>query len=338
MVGGKTSDTLGPQWLAHRYDETTDQVRFVDYDRAARAAVPFLTDQYLPAKPFRAETRASARQLAPATAPIHFVFHSGFCCSTLLASCFDQPGLATTFSEPMLLNDIIGWRKRGARPADVGQLLDQSLALLARPFAGDAAAIVKPSTVVNGLAMAMLRLRPESSAILIHAPLRDFLISIAKKGIDGRLWARELFLAMRREGLTQRLGFDDEAYFGQTDLQIAASAWLGQQQLFTDLVAAYPGRVRTIDSDRFLGAPADTIRAAAALFGLELTDARIEAALSGTMQRNSKDGAAFGRAAREAEYAAALAAHEDEINKVDAWAQAVAKAAGIAIHLGRPLL
>ena len=34
----------------------------------------------------------------------------------------------------------------------------------------------------------------------MYAPLEDLLISIAKKGFDGRLWGRELFLAMRREG------------------------------------------------------------------------------------------------------------------------------------------
>lgn len=337
-MGVETRETLGPQWLAHRYDESTDQIRFVDYDRTTRDAVPFLIDQHLPAKPFQAEPRTAARQLAPATSPIHFVFHSGFCCSTLLAKCIDQPGLATSFSEPMILNDVVGWRKRGATPAAVGQLLDDSLAMLARPFAGDAAAIVKPSTVVNGLAKAILRLRPKSTAVLIHAPLRDFLISLAKKGLDGRLWARDLFLAMRREGLTQRLGFDDEAFFGQTDMQIAACAWLGQQALFADLAEAYPDRVRTIDSDRFLDAPADAIRATARLFGLDLTDDQLDRALSGPMTRNSKDGTAFGRAAREADYAAALAAHEDEITKVDSWAKAVAKTAGIALKLNQPLV
>ena len=337
-MGAETKGGLGPQWLAHRYDESTDQIRFVEFDRATRSSVPFLIDQHLPAKPFRAESRDSARRLAPATAPLHFVFHSGFCCSTLLAGCFDQPGLATVFSEPMILNDVVGWRKRGANPAAVGRLLDDSLSLLARPFEGDSVAIAKPSTVANGLAKAMLKLRPGSSAILIHAPLRDFLISIAKKGLDGRVWTRDLFMAMRREGLTQRLGFDDEAFFGQTDLQIAAGTWLGQQALFAELAEAFPERVRTIDSSRFLDAPADTIRAASRLFGLELTDGQLDGALSGPMKRNSKDGAAFGREAREADYATALAAHEDEVAKVDVWAQAVAKAAGIALKLEHPLL
>jgi hypothetical protein len=217
-------------------------------------------------------------------------------------------------------------------------LLDDSLTLLSRPFDGDQAAIVKPSTVVNGLAMAMLQLRPESAATLMHAPLRDFLTSIAKKGIDGRLWVRELFLSMRTESRVQRLGFSDEQFFGQTDLQIAASAWLGQQAIFAELVRAFPNRVRTIDSQRFLDEPAATLRAAASLFDIELSDAQIDYALSGPMQRNSKDGTTYDRADRDADYAGAAATYADEISKVETWAIVVAQTAGIPLELSSSLI
>ena len=333
-----TGKALGPEWVAHRYDETTDQIRFVDYERPVRKGIPFLTDQYLPARPFRALSRDEARAAAPATAPIHFIYHSGFCCSTLLAACFDQPGLATRMSEPMILNDIVGWRKRGAAPAAVGSLLNDALGFLARPFAGDLAAIVKPSTLLNGLAPAMLRLRPDARAILIHAPLRDFLVSIAKKGLDGRLWARELFISMRREGLTRNLGFDDEAFFGQTDLQIAACDWLGQQALFTDLANNYPDRVRTIDSDAFLERPEDTLRAAGALFDLPLSDTQVDAARTGPLRRNSKDQSDYSDEARRTEYSTALQAHGDEVDKVEVWTAEVARVAGIRLQLPAPLL
>jgi hypothetical protein len=333
-----TEPTLAPEWLAHRYDETTDQIRFVDYDRATRASVPFLIDQYLPAKPFKALDRQQARQAAPATAPVHFIFHSGFCCSTLLADCFDQPGLATPFSEPMILNDLVGWRKRGAAPAAVGTALDDALAMLARPFEGDLVSIVKPSTIVNGLASAMMRLRPESKAIFIHAPVADFITSIAKKGLDGRLWARELFLGMRREGLTQRLGFDDPDFFGQTDLQIAACAWLGQQVLFADIANLYPDRLQSVSSDQFLAAPEQAIRAAADLFGLAISDEQTDAALAGPMQRNSKDRTRFSAADRTADYDRARAAYGDEIDKVAVWAVEVAKSAGVPLTPAKPLM
>ena len=113
---------LGPKSLAHRFDESANAIRFVDYDRETRASVPFLTDTYLPAKPLRAEPRTEARAMAPAAAPFHFVFHSAFCCWTLFAQCSGQPGLARTFREPMILNDVSGWRKRGALTADAGKL------------------------------------------------------------------------------------------------------------------------------------------------------------------------------------------------------------------------
>lgn len=336
-LGSEVGESLPPQWLAHRFDETRNEIRFVNYDRETRSSVPFLTDEYLPHVPYRAEPRAAARQLAAESAPVQFVFHSGFCCSTLFASCFDQPGLATTFSEPMILNDVVGWRKRGAAPADVGRLLEDALALLARPFEGDLAAIIKPSTIVNSLGAAMLSLRPESHAIVMYAPLEDFLASIAKKGIDGRLWVRELFLNMRREALVDALGFNDEQYFGQTDLQIAAIAWLGQQRLFQQLAGRFQDRVRSLDSKTFLDGPRTSLEAAGRFLGLELSPAELEAAERDRLSRNSKDGKPYSRSARQAEYRAANAAYGDEIRKVAAWARAAASAAGVALEPGNSL-
>jgi hypothetical protein len=333
-----TGAALTADWLAHRFDEQSDTIRFAPYDRSTRASVPFLIDQHLPPREFRALPRQQARVAAPASAPVHYIFHSAFCCSTLLAACFDRPGLATSFSEPMLLNDVVGWRRRGGPPAAVGQLLDDSLALLARPFEGDQAAILKPSNVVNGLAGAMMQLRPQARAILIHAPLGEFLTSIAKKGLDGRLWVRELFIGFRKEGLVQGLGFDDEAFFGQTDLQIAAAGWLAQQALFERLILSFPGRVRSIDSQAFLADPLEALRKAAALLGIDAGPADLQAVEEEVLRRNSKDGSAYGSEARQLDYAAALAAHGDEIGKVAKWAEAVADAAGIRMNLSAPLL
>ena len=324
---------LGPEWLAHRFDEATNQIRFVDYDRKTRSSVPFLIDTYLPEKPFRAEPRANALKLAGPAAPIHFIFHSGFCCSTLFANCLDQPGLASAFSEPMILNDATGWRRRGAPPAEVGRLLDDALSLLARPFAGDQAAVIKPSTIINGLAPAIMRIRTGARAIVMYAPLQEFLTSIAKKGLDGRLWARELFIGMRKEGLVERLGFSDEQYFGQTDLQTAAIAWLGQQSLFADLLGNYPDRVRSLDSKNFLDRPPAAIKAAASLFELKVEPEQLDKVGTEILSRNSKDGKPFARSDREAEYSSARSAYGEEIEKVSTWAAAVADAAGIPARL-----
>lgn len=328
---------LGAEWLAHRFDEATGTIRFVDYDRQTRAAVPFLTDDHLPRRDFRSMTRDEARAIGQ-TAPVHFIFHSGFCCSTLLAACLDRPGLASGLSEPVILNDIVGWRMRGAPPEAIGPLLADALRLLGRPFPGDQAVVVKPSNVVNGLAAAMLAIQLQARAIVMHAPLEDFLTSIAKKGLDGRRWVRELFVKLRAEGRVQPLGFTDLDFLGQTDLQIAAMAWLAQQSLFGSLIAGAPDRVRVLDSAAFLAQPDAALARAAAHFGLTLDPAGLAQILVGPLQRNSKDGGRYTAADRAADYDTGRAAHGDEIAKVVLWAQEVARTVGIDTALGSPLI
>lgn len=331
---------LTPDWIAHRYDPGRDAIHLLRIDRATRNRITFLTQEHLPAGlETRALPRADALAAAPAPSAVHFIFHSAFCCSTLLAAAFDRPGLATSLKEPVILNDLIGWTRQRAHPPKVAEVLDHSLRLLARPFTPGEAVIVKPSNVVNSFARVTLMMRPEARAVLLYAPLRIFLTSVAKKGLDGRLWVRELFAGLRADGLVQRLGFDESAFFGQTDLQIAAAGWLAQHALFGDLVATF-GRARlaTLDSETLLARPREALAATAALYSLSLTGDATEEIVASVFGRDAKSGKAFGKAAREAEYRAAGGAHGDEIEKVAVWAEAVARTAGITLDPGAPLL
>jgi hypothetical protein len=76
------------------------------------------------------------------------------------------------------LNDIVGFRRRGAPPAAVAERLGDALDMLARPFDADLAVVVKPSNIFNALAPASLTMRPKSKAILVYAPLSVFLLSV----------------------------------------------------------------------------------------------------------------------------------------------------------------
>ena len=133
-------------------------------------------------------------------------------------------------------------------------------------------------------------------------------------------------------------GFSDEQFFGQTDLQIAAAAWLGQQRTFAQLIETCPDRVRSLGSESFLANPAETLTAASALFGVEMSQDHIKFARQNALTRNSKDGKPFAPGGRKAEYRAARAAYGDEIDKVRAWADAVADAAKIMTELPADLI
>ncbi|MGH6649627.1 MAG: hypothetical protein ACREB7_00710 [Sphingopyxis sp.] len=323
------------EWLAHRYDPGHDSFHLRAVGRDVRAAVPFLTDEHLggPGTPMIVR-RADCVAALPAPRPLHFLFHSAYCASTMLAQALDRPGVATSLSEPVLLNDMVGWRRRGADPRAHGRVMHDALALLGRGFDPGDAVVVKPSNIFNPLARGALTLRPDARAILLYAPLRPFLLSVARKGMWCRLWCRELLESYLADGFVQ-LGFEPRDYFRQSDLQVAAVGWLAQQQAFAALAAWAPDRIATLDSETLTADPAAAVFAAARHFGLAADAAHIAA--HPALARNSKSGAAFAPGERQRDLAAAEAAYGDEIEQVAGWAAAVAEQAAIPLTLPRAL-
>lgn len=323
-------------WLAHRYDPGHDAFHFRRVARAARQSVPFLTDLHLgeeesPVVLRRTECRAAVRG---DTRPLHFLFHSAYCASTMLVRALDRPGSATTLSEPVLLNDMVGWRRRGAEPRTHGRAMDDALAMLGRTFEPGEAVVVKPSNIFNPLARGALMLRPQARAILLYAPLRAFLLSVARKGMWCRLWCRELLESYLADGYVQ-LGFEPRDYFRQSDLQVAAVGWLAQQQAFAALIDWAPDRVASLDSETLTADPVAAVAAAMDHYGLPGDRADIGA--HPAIGRNSKSGTPFAAGERQRDLAAAETAYGEEIEQVAAWAEAVASQAAIPLDLPQPL-
>jgi hypothetical protein len=329
---------LPAEWLAHRYDPINDSVHFVRAHRGLRRSAPFLTDENLPGAnaPLVLGREESLARAKP-SARLHFIFHSAYCCSTLLSNALDREGVASTLKEPVVLNDLVGWRHRGGPPEKIAEVLDSSLTLLARPFGAAEAVVVKPSNVVNGLASAMLTIRPSAHALLLYAPLPIYLGSIAKKGLWGRRWVRDLLLKQLKEGFIS-FGFEAEDYMLQTDLQVAATGWLAQHQLFAGLAERWPERVRTLNSEVLLERPAEALEALALLFGLQVESGALSEIIEEVFSKNAKSGIEFGREDRLADQMSAAGAHADEIAKVLHWANAVAEKAGFSMKAPAPLL
>lgn len=329
-----------PAWLAHRYIAPGDRVRFRNVPREVHADAAFLTDEYLGGEgAYHDFSRIRAVEHAQA-GRLHFIFHSAFCASTLLVRALDRPGLAMGLSEPVILNDIVGMRRRRELyDRRVGELLDGALKLLARPWADGEAVVVKPSNIINPLAPGLLALRPESKALLLYTPLPLFIGSVARKGMWGRLWVRELLEGLLRDGIVD-LGFDAQALFRQTDLQCAAVGWLAQHQLFHGMVAKFGAeRVRTLDSEALLSRPAEALSALAVHYGLEISAEEARSIAGGhAFARHSKSGAPFSMVDRKAEQAEAASAHADEIAKVTEWIVKVAETAAVDLDLPAGLL
>lgn len=334
MTAAPAFDLNDAEWLAHRYVESDDAFRFIHLPRAAHGDHAFLIDPLLGERQTAPDVPAN-RLLSQPRGQLHFLFHSAFCGSTLLARALSVPGTAMGLSEPVVLNDMVGFRRRGAAPAAVARATDLALRLLGRPFAPGESIIVKPSNVFNPLAELALAIEGQAKALFLYAPLETFLISVARKGLQCRAWVRELLEGYLRDRYVD-LGFAPEDYFRMTDLQVAAVGWLAQHACFTHLAAKLPGRIASLDADRLNTEPVRTIAAVAAHLGLGL-DA--EAVVAGpAFQRNSKTGAAYSPEARSTDYAAARAAYGEEIAMVMTWARAVADNVGLKLDGPAPLL
>ncbi len=330
MTAAPAFDLKNAEWLAHRYVESEDAFRFIHLARGQHADQPFLIDTLMGTRPTAPDLPATALLEQP-RGRLHFLFHSAFCGSTLLTRALSVPGAAMGLSEPTVLNDVVGFRRRGAPPAAVARAADLSLRLLGRPFAPGEAVIVKPSNVVNPLAELLLAIECDAQALFLYAPLETFLVSVARKGLHCRAWVRELLEGYLHDRFID-LGFAPEDYFRLTDLQVAAVGWLAQHQFFTQLCAKLGNRLASLDADRLTSDPGAAIKAVGAHYRLTLDAATIAA--GSAFRRNSKTGEAYSPASRDADYAAARIAHGEEIAMVVTWAEAVA--ANVGLTLGGP--
>lgn len=332
-------DTIAhdPRWLPHRLSPAADALTFVRLERDDHRSVTFLEDQYFAGRfPPRTVAVAELLRVMPGTAPIaglDFVFHSSMALSTLAARLFDVPGVAMGLKEPVILNGLAA-RARAGRGDP--RLLGLILRLLARPFGPGERVVVKLGNVANRIIPDLMATAPAARALILHAPLDDFLRSIAKKGLPGRIAYRRLFRLLRADHGVDG-GFSPEELFDQTDLQITALAWLNHHAQFARVLPMLGGRARSVSSRTFLARRAEAVAALVRLFDLPLDPAVL--AVSPAFDQHSKElGRPYDAARRAADYAAVDVAHGEEIGMVAQWGEAVARHCAIPMTLPHALL
>lgn len=332
-----------PEWFPHRIDLAQGAMHFVRLTREDHRAAAFIDDQYIGDGRGRAAVPLAAiahHALALAPSTMHFVFHSAFCCSTLLARALDIDGKAMGLKEPLALADLTEAALASRSPERFRASLQVLLALLARPFGPGEAVVAKPTNIANPLIGQMLSLRPDARALLLYSPLPDYLRSIAKKGLFGRTWVRRLLASLLRMPEFDA-SFSEAERWEHSDLQVAALVWMQQQAQFARLLREQPrGRLASLDSKSLLADPARTMAAVTRLFGLRVDETQLAAVAAGPIfaSDSKRHDLAFDAAARAEEQQRTEAAHGEEIAMVVKWAEAVAAHVGVPMRLDAPLL
>jgi hypothetical protein len=328
-------DTIAdPHWFPLRFEVGSGCYKFVRITPEMHRALTFLADIQPKDADVRAVARAAVRQTAVDEAPLHVILHSGLGGSTLLARALAQPGMAVTLKEPPILTDVVAYGLQGATANEQRDFLRDVIRLLARPFVAGEAVVLKMSSIGNGLVSTIGEDRPRSRILCLQTPLELMLASLASRGREGRLGGQRLFTGMRN---ARMIAVEPPRGDDRSDMELAALAWLSTQKMMLDAAAKFgPVRVRSISSERLIGAPGDALTSIAAHFGLTIdVDARLA---SGVLARHAKTGQPFDARMRAERLQQTLRAHGDEIWKVVGWARKIADANEIAWDLPYPLL
>jgi hypothetical protein len=328
------------RWLPHAYDPRRDTLTFALVTRETHRGVPFLHSDHLSAaelSPPIPLLSIPAEDARAAAGPAHFIFHSAFCCSTLLTRALDVPGVAMGLNEPNVLMHFAKVWSDARRPPGALAALQTSLDLLSRPLLPGEAQIIKPSNATHHLIPPLLHTCPNAKAIVLTSSLELFLTSVVRRGAEGRLNARQFL-----RGFFDTLPFDltltqDEALL-LTDLQAASLAWLMQISYLHSLMQRFGDRIRVLDCNTLLAQPAEVLAAIAAFFGLDKTDWTDVAAGPVFGQHSKNLGQRFSAEAHQTQHEEARAIYGKELATAWAWAHAIATRSNTQFGLTETLL
>ena len=308
-------------WLPHRIDEAGRRVQFQKFHRETTDGPGFLANQQGSEEVWLDFDDVLVSE--PAKGNNAFIFHSGFCRSTLLLQALRRPGRSRVLNEPEILNAIA----RQAKPNP--QLADSLLNLLTKPARSGETVLTKPSNFPNRLIPFLLEAKEDAKAIIITNTLREFLEAVARKGVQGRQWGRQTYLAAARyAGSTREF---DAHIPGMSDLQVAGLGWLLMQNWFqSPQMKPYCDRIAVVHSACFNARRKQTITAASDHLELGFEEADVDAILAGPVfAKDAKTGVDYEakRASDEARFRSAVL--DEEIDEVEGWINTLASASGI---------
>lgn len=324
--------------MPHLYDARADTLVFARLTRDAHRRAVFVdrrfvgqSQQSLPMPLSELSSDAVRR----ARAPMHFIFHTAHCCSTLLTRALDIPGVSMGIKEPAVL---VSFAQHWANARQTPGALDAfsvTLDLLSRPLSPGETQIVKPSNVATHLIPEIFHLRPDAKALVLWSGLETFLGAIVRRGADGRAFARQVFQGFA-DAIPLDPTFSREELLIQTDLQLAAQVWLMQMAFLGSVIRRHGStRIRVLNSDTFLAQPARTLRALAQHFSLALDAERCAEIAAGPVFREhaKQPLAPFDAAAHRAQNDALDEAHASEVAVTKAWAVRLARQCDVPMTL-----
>ena len=274
-----------PAWFPFFVDCAADRLTFVRMGEAGLRAASFLDQRALdPAAPRHdvAWTEIATALGQQERRDAQYIFHIGHVGSTLLSRLLGElPGFLS-LREPLLLRAFAEALAAGRWGGGEAERLDRLAALLSRTFRPGQRALVKATSFTSEIADRLVS--AGSRALLLYVRPQAYIETIL--GGDASRQELAMLTPSRIERLASRCPDLVLAADRLSEAQKAAVGWACEMTSLARSAAVLgPDRVRWIDFDDFLAAPADALRDAAAFLGAPPGAAEAQALVQGPLMR-----------------------------------------------------
>lgn len=227
--------------------------------------------------------------------PHRFVFHVGFCGSTLLTRLLDHPGQVLALREPDCLAHLANQTSPnvGAQARDgVNRAIDYACRSLHQPFSPAEDVLVKPSNWANKLLSRPSIVRADGRAVFMTMTRSAYLRAVVRGGTDRLAFmARAALHFTGGDGAAERLVAEALAWTDDDHSRLIALAAIAHwQQLAWFRQSSELGWAETcwVELDDLRADPVGTATRASRAFGLELDLATIKGNSARWSSRHAK--------------------------------------------------
>jgi hypothetical protein len=270
------------------------------------------------------------------------IFHSAFCCSTLLSSLLDYKNRTLMLKEPMVYLQMANWRRgmdnRSANEVNsiYSGLLNVISSTMATGYYRTEQSVIKHHNLVTYIIDDVLATNTNACGLYIYSDLKSFIISVLKsKGRRDWLKDQIEFSYTDAETLNnlQSIGVSR-----LDDVTAASYLWLMNIAKYRQASKEHGSRLCSLNNNHLLSNPADVALRAANHLGLDLDKPCINEKITyGVLERHAKTPQIeYGNKQRKSEMSKLAKQFKAEIKRGQKWAQ---KQAGFSIaeELPNPL-
>ncbi len=338
------------EYHLHALDLASGECEFLRVDNATFRHSTFMDHRLRTAaqEPIRTsleliEKHIASMPIAADSRPVNYIFHTAFCCSTLISKCLDIQGISSALREPAVFMQMANYKRVG-NPLflDIHRqqtLLNIVVYLLAKSSGQSETPLIKPTNAANNLIVEIVQNIHTQGILLLYSSLEQFLVSIIKKGEEGRAFVRRLFNLIRMDSERSN-SLPLESLSQLTDLQIAAMVWYVQLDNYLKVLDGFPAAtIRTLDCEVFLAEPVNTLTRLCELFNLNVTKQALGEIITGPIfTKYSKNSLLdYDASIRETENTRIAKHNRETINGIIAWSERIRPEGPVPLPLPRSL-